>query len=63
MAPCFLGSVVEDLLNAEVCESVGGVDGIIRIAQDRAWDVVLFTIFGGSLRLTLADNDRVDSGR
>ena len=63
VTPCFLGSVIEDLFDTEVCEAVGGVGRVLRITEDRAGDVVLFAIFSGSLRLSWAYYYEINASR
>jgi len=60
VAPCLFGSVVENLLDAEVCEPVGAVGREFRIAEDGTGDTVLFPVFRGSRRLTLTDDDEIN---
>ena len=57
-----LGSVVEDLLDAEVCEPIGAVGRELRIAEDGAGDAVLFLVCRGSLRFALTDDDGINPG-
>mgnify|MGYP001200354312 CR=1 FL=1 len=62
MTPRLLGSVVEDLLDAEMCEAVGAVGRELRIAEDGTGDAVLFPVCLCSLRFALTDDDGINSG-